>query len=68
MLHSDLKKYHVGIEKIRIDIATYYSDILGRMILWKDLDRLMKIEHFWQSEKIDTYKLEEFIPKDFWNK
>jgi hypothetical protein len=64
-LHSDLRKYHVGIEKIRIDIAQYYSGFLGRLILWKDLDRLMKIEHFWQSEKIDISKLDEFIPMDF---
>ncbi|WP_090023727.1 hypothetical protein [Chryseobacterium oleae] len=67
-LHSDLKKYHVGIEKIRVDIAKYNMNILGKMILWKDLDRLMKIEHFWQSEKNDISKLEEFVPNDFWNK
>ncbi|MFZ4930733.1 hypothetical protein [Chryseobacterium sp. Mn2064] len=65
VLHSDIKKYHLGIERIRIDIAEYYSNILGRMILLNDLDRLMKIEHFWQSEKIDISKLEEFIPSDF---
>ncbi len=65
VLRSDLRKYHVGVEKIRIDIAQYYSRFLGRLILWKDLNRLMKIEHFWQSEKIDISKLEEFIPKDF---
>jgi hypothetical protein len=64
-LHSDIQKYHLGIERIRIDIAEYYSNVLGRMILWNDLDKLMKIEHFWQSEKIDISKLEEFIPKDF---
>lgn len=64
-LHSDIQKYHLGIERIRIDIAEYYSYVLGRMILWNDLERLMKIEHFWQSEKIDISKLEEFIPKDF---
>ncbi|UKB84286.1 hypothetical protein LF887_01140 [Chryseobacterium sp. MEBOG06] len=65
VLHSDIKKYHLGIERIRIDIAEYYSNILGRMILLNDLDKLMKIEHFWQSEKIDISKLEEFIPSDF---
>lgn len=64
-LHSDVKKYHLGIERIRIDIAEYYSNVLGRMILWNDLEKLMKIEHFWQNEKIDISKLEEFIPKDF---
>ncbi|WP_343687764.1 hypothetical protein [Chryseobacterium gleum] len=64
-LHSDIKKYHLGIERIRIDIAEYYSNVLGRMILWNDLEKLMKIEHFWQNEKIDISKLEEFIPKDF---
>lgn len=64
-LHSDIQKYHLGIERIRIDIAEYYSYVLGRMILWNDLERLVKIEHFWQSEKIDISKLEEFIPTDF---
>lgn len=64
-LHSYIKKYHIGIEKLRVDIALYNMNILGKMILWNDLDRLMKIEHFWQSEKIDIAKLEEFIPNDF---
>lgn len=64
-LQSDVQTYHIGIEKIRIDIAIFYSDILGKMILWKDLDKLMKVEHFLQNEMIETYRLEEFIPKDF---
>ncbi len=65
VLHSDIQKYHIEIEKLRVDIALYNMNILGKMILWNDLERLMKIEHFWQSEKIDISKLEEFIPKDF---
>ncbi|MBU3049299.1 hypothetical protein KNV96_14220, partial [Chryseobacterium indologenes] len=64
-LQSDVQTYHIGIEKIRIDIAISYSDIFGKMILWKDLDKLMKVEHFLQNEMIKTYQLEEFIPKDF---
>lgn len=66
VLNSHNESYHLGIEKLRVDIAKYYSNVLGRIILWKDLDKLMKIEHFWQSEKIDISKLEEFIPQDFY--
>lgn len=65
VLHSDTKSYNVEIEKLRISIATYYSNFLGRMILWKDLDKLMKIEHFWQNDKIETIELKNFIPNDF---
>ncbi|WP_123860274.1 hypothetical protein [Chryseobacterium nakagawai] len=65
VLNSDNKIYNVEIEKLRIDIATYYSDFLGRMILWEDLDKLMKVEHFWQNDKIETIELKNFIPADF---
>lgn len=65
VLLSDIQTYNVEIEKMRIDIAKFYSDILGRMILSKDLDKLMKVEHYFQNERIETIKLEEFIPKDF---
>ncbi|WP_292009337.1 hypothetical protein [Chryseobacterium sp.] len=65
ILNSDTKIYHVGIEKLRIDVASYYSDILGKIISGKDLNKLMKIEHFWQAEKIDISRLEDFVPDDF---
>jgi hypothetical protein len=64
-LNSNNKSYNVEIERLRIDIATYYSDFLGRMILWKDLDKLMKVEHFLQNDKIETIELKNFIPDDF---
>lgn len=65
VLNSNNKNYHIEIEKLRINIATYYSDFLGRMILWKDLDKLMKVEHFFQNDKIETIELKKFIPDDF---
>ncbi len=64
VLNSDTKKYHSGIEKIRVNIAIYNMNILSKMILSKDLNRLMKIEHFWQNETNDISELDEFIPKD----
>jgi len=65
ILNHDNKNYHIGIEKLRINIAIYYSDFLGRMILWKDLDKLMKVEHFFQNDRIETIELKNFIPDDF---
>ncbi|WP_336690905.1 MULTISPECIES: hypothetical protein [unclassified Chryseobacterium] len=65
VLNSNTESYHLEIEKIRINIATYNMTILGRMILWKDLDDLMRIEHFWQNDKIETIGLKNFIPDDF---
>ena len=64
VLNSDTKKYHSGIEKIRVNIAIYNMNILSKMILPKDLNRLIKIEHFWQNETNDISELDEFIPKD----
>ncbi|WP_326981922.1 hypothetical protein VUJ46_17045 [Chryseobacterium sp. MYb264] len=66
LLNSDNENYHLGIEKLRLNIARYYSRVLGRMILWKDLDRLMSIEHFFQNEHFEHLSLSEVIPDDFY--
>lgn len=63
ILNSDLEKYNLEIEKLRIDIAKYYGKVLGELILNKDLDKLMRIEHFEQNCKV--VKLNEFVPNDF---
>lgn len=67
VLNSDNKNYNAEIDKLRIDIATYYSDFLGKMILWKDLDELMKVEHYLQNDHTETSKLKKFVPDDFYN-
>ena len=64
-LKSDFLEYTLEIEKLRIDIAKSYSKSLEYMISKKDLTRLMKIEHFEQSNKIAVISLDEFIPDDF---
>ncbi len=67
-LKSDLEKYNLEIEKLRIDIAKYYTEILEIMISNKDLYKLMRIEHYLQSDKIKVTKLLELIPDDFQDK
>ncbi|ANF50915.1 hypothetical protein A0O34_10470 [Chryseobacterium glaciei] len=67
LLNSDNETYHLDIEKLRLNIAKYYSRVLGRMILWKDLDKLMIIEHFFQNENFDHLNLNDVIPDDFYN-
>ncbi|WP_295232747.1 hypothetical protein [uncultured Chryseobacterium sp.] len=65
MLNFNNDSQQIEILKLRIDIAEYYSDILGKMILFNDLNRLMRIEHFWENEDFDHLKLEKLIPDDF---
>lgn len=64
-LHSDTKEYNLKIEKLRINIAEFYSEFLELMISKKDLEELMKIEHYLQNNKIEVSNLDEFIPNDF---
>lgn len=64
-LNSNINSYNLEIEKLRIDIAQYYTKILSYMISKKDLDKLMKIEHYEQNRKNRKVKLIEFIPRDF---
>jgi hypothetical protein len=68
LLKSKIQNYGLEIEKLRLDIAKYYTEILGFLILNKDLDRLMRIEHFEQDDKIGVVKLNEFLPDDFSSK
>lgn len=65
ILDSDKKSYDIEIEKLRQDIALYYNGVLGAMILWKDLDKLMRIAHFLQHDDLIVLELNEFIPGDF---
>ncbi len=65
-LRSDIKEYNLDIEKLRIDVAEYYSKSLELMISKKDLNRLMKIEHFEESDQIEVISMKEFVPDDFW--
>ena len=64
-LKSNIKEYNLNIEKLRIDIAEYYSEVLSAMISNKDLKRLMKIEHYEQNEKIEVFEIKEFVPDDY---
>jgi len=65
IIKSDMESYNLEVEKLRIDIAEYNTKILGRMILKKDLNKIMRIEHFAQNDKIEVHNLNEFIPDDF---
>jgi hypothetical protein len=62
---SSAEHYNVEIEKLRINIAQYYTKVLESKIAKKDINKLMRIEHFGQNTKIGTIKLNEYIPKDF---
>lgn len=64
-LKSDTKEYNLDIEKLRIDVSKFYSEILELLISNKDLNRLMKVEHYDQSDKIEVIEMNEFVPDDF---
>ena len=65
ILNSENKSYNLEIEKLRIDIAKFYTEVFEIMITKKDLARVMKVEHFEQSDSIETIELDKFIPNDF---
>jgi len=64
-LKSDNKDYNLDIEKLRIDVSRFYSETLELLISRKDLNRLMKIEHYEQNDKIEVIEINEFVPDDF---
>jgi hypothetical protein len=64
-LKSNNKEYNLNIEKLRINVAEFYDGVLGLMILNKDLNRLMKIEHYEQNSIIEVIEMSEFVPDDF---
>ncbi len=67
-LESNIEEYNLEIEKLRIDVSQFYNEVLGLLISNKDLNRLMKIEHYNQSNEIEVIEMSEFIPDDFWIK
>ena len=64
-LKSDLEEYTLDIEKLRIEIVSFYSEKSDLMLSKKDWSRLMKIEHFYQNSKISLISLKDFFPSDF---
>lgn len=66
LLHEEFNDYPKKAEILRVEIAKYYSFVLGSRISNKDLNRVMKVEHFLQNDKIlKTIKIENFS-KDIW--
>ncbi|WP_124576955.1 hypothetical protein [Pedobacter sp. KBW06] len=69
VLNSDIEIYNIEIEKLRIGVATYGSDVLGWMMSYQDLNKLMSVEHYLQNEIITSaIEVNKFIPKDFFVK
>ncbi|ANF50470.1 hypothetical protein A0O34_08030 [Chryseobacterium glaciei] len=67
-LKSNEINYIIQMEKLRIDIAVFYNNVLGSKMSRKDLKRTMKIEHYYQNPLIQTIELKEFVPNDFEDK
>ncbi|TGE28642.1 hypothetical protein [Hymenobacter metallicola] len=61
-LWADLTEYTLELEMLRVDIATFYSRASRVMLSKKELDKIMRVEHFWQNPILTTITLEEFIP------
>lgn len=64
-LKSDIQEYNLNREKLRVDVTVFYNEVLGLLISHKDLNRLMKVEHYEQNDKIEVIKMSEFVPDDF---
>ncbi len=65
ILKSDIENYDLEIEKLRIEIAKYYTEVLELKIATKDLNMLMRVEHFEQNDSIEIIKINKFVPNDF---
>jgi len=59
-LKSDFQSYNLEVEKLRIDIAKFYSNVLECKLRRKDSDKAMRIEHYFQNSILKTTPMEEF--------
>lgn len=65
ILKSNFTDFNLEIEKLRTSIAMFYNESLEPMLLKKDLLTVMKIEHYEQSDNIDTVDMTKFITTNF---
>lgn len=64
-LKSDNIEYNLDIEKLRMDVSKFYSETLELLISYKDLNRVMKVEHYEQSANVEVVEMRELVPNDF---
>lgn len=60
LLNRSFSEYPLEAEKLRIDIATFYSYVLEPKLSIKDYFRTMRVEHFMQSERIEVVNIDVF--------
>lgn len=58
LLKSDIPGFTIDAEKLRIDVAKYYSCLLEFKLTWRDQDRAMSVEHFMVNNVILTPRLD----------
>jgi len=49
------------MELVRYPLAIFYSSILEPKLKIQDLDKVMKVEHHFQNENLETYSLNEIV-------
>ena len=67
LLSKEFKDYPKEAELVRVEIAKYYSLVLGANMYGKDLKRCMLVEHFFQNENLKTIKIEVFASDNLTN-
>lgn len=60
LLNCEFSSYPLEAEKLRIEIAKFYSCILKTKINKKDFNDAMKVEHFMQNENLVILKIDHF--------
>lgn len=64
-LNSNIEEYSLEFEKLRIDVANYYSSVFEPILLKKDLEKVTRVEHYFQNLHIEVTGMNEFITDDF---
>ncbi|MDQ0593656.1 hypothetical protein QFZ37_002025 [Chryseobacterium ginsenosidimutans] len=64
-LKSD-SPYTTETEVLRIDIARFYSKVLGPKISVRNLKKLSFTEYYMQNKVVKAFELKRLVPKDFY--
>lgn len=62
-LQTNTNNYNKIFEILRLDIATFYSELLEPMLTFYDLKHKTSIEHYHQAYASENLKLKEYLPQ-----
>lgn len=61
LIETDFVNFPIEAEKLRIDIAMFYTNALQPKISAKDFERVLRIEHFMQNSNLRCIEIIQFL-------